>query len=167
MKKLYIQTYGCQMNQYDSERIAHAMARIDYTLTDQPAAADLILLNTCSVRDAAEQKAIGKAGYLQQRKKKQHEQQASVQVEQSGEPNIRYEREEPRVQVNQAEGEPRARHQVSGISTASTPKLPVSSSSRTPELKTSSRGSNARWRSETTLGSGRRFATRVTSRRRI
>ena len=62
MKKLYIQTYGCQMNQYDSERIAHAMARIDYTLTDQPAAADLILLNTCSVRDKAEQKVYSALG---------------------------------------------------------------------------------------------------------
>lgn len=36
MKKMYIQTYGCQMNQYDSERIAQVMGRANYTLTDEP-----------------------------------------------------------------------------------------------------------------------------------
>jgi tRNA-2-methylthio-N6-dimethylallyladenosine synthase len=62
MKKLYIQTYGCQMNQYDSERIAQVMARANYRLTDEPANADLILLNTCSVRDKAEQKVYSALG---------------------------------------------------------------------------------------------------------
>ena len=62
MKKLYIQTYGCQMNQYDSERIAQVMARANYTLTDEPKNADLILLNTCSVRDKAEQKVYSALG---------------------------------------------------------------------------------------------------------
>ena len=62
MKKLYIQTYGCQMNQYDSERIAQVMGRADYTLTREPSDADLILLNTCSVRDKAEQKVYSALG---------------------------------------------------------------------------------------------------------
>jgi tRNA-2-methylthio-N6-dimethylallyladenosine synthase len=62
MKKLYIQTYGCQMNQYDSERIVQVMARANYTLTQEPANADLILLNTCSVRDKAEQKVYSALG---------------------------------------------------------------------------------------------------------
>jgi tRNA-2-methylthio-N6-dimethylallyladenosine synthase len=62
MKKLFIQTYGCQMNQYDSERIAQVMGRANYTLTDEPANADLILLNTCSVRDKAEQKVYSALG---------------------------------------------------------------------------------------------------------
>jgi tRNA-2-methylthio-N6-dimethylallyladenosine synthase len=62
MKKLYIQTYGCQMNQYDSERIAQVMGRANYTLTDEPKNADLILLNTCSVRDKAEQKVYSALG---------------------------------------------------------------------------------------------------------
>jgi tRNA-2-methylthio-N6-dimethylallyladenosine synthase len=62
MKKLYIQTYGCQMNQYDSERIAQVMGRANYTLTEKPANADLILLNTCSVRDKAEQKVYSALG---------------------------------------------------------------------------------------------------------
>jgi tRNA-2-methylthio-N6-dimethylallyladenosine synthase len=61
-KKLYIQTYGCQMNQYDSERIAQVMARRDYVQTDRIDAADLILLNTCSVRDKAEQKVYSALG---------------------------------------------------------------------------------------------------------
>jgi tRNA-2-methylthio-N6-dimethylallyladenosine synthase len=62
MKKLYLQTYGCQMNQYDSERIAQVMGRANYTLTEEPANADLILLNTCSVRDKAEQKVYSALG---------------------------------------------------------------------------------------------------------
>ena len=61
-KKLYIQTYGCQMNQYDSERIAQVMSRNGYVQTDRIDAADLILLNTCSVRDKAEQKVYSALG---------------------------------------------------------------------------------------------------------
>ena len=62
MKKLFIQTFGCQMNQYDSERIARVMSRMDYVPTDQAEAADLILLNTCSVRNKAEQKVYSALG---------------------------------------------------------------------------------------------------------
>ncbi len=61
-KKLYIQTHGCQMNQYDSERIARVMARHGYDRTDRIDAADLLLLNTCSVRDKAEQKVYSALG---------------------------------------------------------------------------------------------------------
>jgi len=46
MKRLYIQTYGCQMNQYDSERIARVLGRVDYVPTESIENADLILLNT-------------------------------------------------------------------------------------------------------------------------
>jgi len=62
MKKLFIQTYGCQMNQYDSERIAQVMRRADYVQTDCMDGADLILFNTCSVRDKAEQKVYSALG---------------------------------------------------------------------------------------------------------
>jgi tRNA-2-methylthio-N6-dimethylallyladenosine synthase len=62
MKKLYLQTYGCQMNQYDSERIAQVMSRMDYERTDCLESADLVLLNTCSVRDKAEQKVYSALG---------------------------------------------------------------------------------------------------------
>ena len=61
-KKLYIQTYGCQMNQYDSERIAQVMSRVGYLQTDRIDAADLILLNSCSVRNKAEQKVYSALG---------------------------------------------------------------------------------------------------------
>ena len=62
MKKLYLQTYGCQMNQYDSERVAQVLGRMDYERTEQIDTADLILLNTCSVRDKAEQKVYSALG---------------------------------------------------------------------------------------------------------
>ncbi|HEY7320057.1 MAG TPA: tRNA (N6-isopentenyl adenosine(37)-C2)-methylthiotransferase MiaB [Candidatus Binatia bacterium] len=62
MKKLYLQTYGCQMNQYDSERIAQLMSAAGYDTTDRLETADLVLLNTCSVRDRAEQKVYSALG---------------------------------------------------------------------------------------------------------
>ncbi len=60
MPSVYIKTYGCQMNERDSEAVAAQLVAKGYTLAASEAAADVILLNTCSVRDAAEQKAIGK-----------------------------------------------------------------------------------------------------------
>jgi tRNA-2-methylthio-N6-dimethylallyladenosine synthase len=70
MKKLYIQTYGCQMNQYDSERIARVLGRFDYIPTERIESADLILLNTCSVRDKAEQKVYSALGSWKELKDK-------------------------------------------------------------------------------------------------
>jgi len=69
MKKLYLQTYGCQMNQYDSERIAQIMGRMDYESTDRIETADLVILNTCSVRDRAEQKVYSALGRWKELKK--------------------------------------------------------------------------------------------------
>src|SRR5260221_11751211 len=60
MPSVYIKTYGCQMNERDSEAVAAQLVAKGDTLASSEAAADVILLNTCSVRDAAEQKAIGK-----------------------------------------------------------------------------------------------------------
>ena len=62
MNKLFIHTYGCQMNQYDSERIAQVMGRGGYVQTDCIGDADLILLNTCSVREKSEQKVYSVLG---------------------------------------------------------------------------------------------------------
>jgi len=70
MKRLYIQTYGCQMNQYDSERIARLMGREGYAPTERAEGADLILLNTCSVRDKAEQKVYSMLGRWRELKEK-------------------------------------------------------------------------------------------------
>src|SRR5438093_13488328 len=56
----YIKTYGCQMNERDSEAVAAQLVAKGYTLASSEATADVILLNTCSVRDLAEQKALRK-----------------------------------------------------------------------------------------------------------
>jgi tRNA-2-methylthio-N6-dimethylallyladenosine synthase len=60
MPSVYIKTYGCQMNERDSEAVAAQLVAKGYSLASSEAIADVILLNTCSVRDMAEQKAIGK-----------------------------------------------------------------------------------------------------------
>ena len=60
MKKVYIKTYGCQMNERDSEAVAAMLHARGYAIIPSERDADVILLNTCSVRDLAEQKAIGK-----------------------------------------------------------------------------------------------------------
>ncbi|NTW99512.1 MAG: tRNA (N6-isopentenyl adenosine(37)-C2)-methylthiotransferase MiaB, partial [Geobacteraceae bacterium] len=55
-KLLYIETYGCQMNVNDSERIITMLADLGYAPTNDPSSSDMILLNTCSVRGGAEEK---------------------------------------------------------------------------------------------------------------
>ena len=64
MPKVFLKTYGCQMNERDSEQVSRDLVARGYDLTDSEADADVVLLNTCSVRDMAEQKAIGKMGML-------------------------------------------------------------------------------------------------------
>ncbi len=64
MPSVHIKTYGCQMNERDSDQVAKMLGERGYRMTDSEADADVILLNTCSVRDMAEQKAIGKMGML-------------------------------------------------------------------------------------------------------
>ena len=61
-KKLYIKTYGCQMNVYDSERMAEAMGGQGYVQTDRPDDADMILLNTCHIREKAAEKVYSELG---------------------------------------------------------------------------------------------------------
>lgn len=73
MPKVFIKTYGCQMNERDSEQVARMFSEGGYTVTPDEFDADAILVNTCSVRDQAEQKALGKMGsMLQHRKRKPH-----------------------------------------------------------------------------------------------
>src|SRR5438876_9551548 len=60
MPSVFIKTYGCQMNERDSEAVAAQLVAKGYHLARSEASADVILLNTCSVRDAAEQKAVNK-----------------------------------------------------------------------------------------------------------
>ena len=72
-KKLFIETYGCQMNVADSEVVASIMQMSGYSLTDRLTDADAIFVNTCSVRDNAEQRVLNRIAYFQAlRKKKPH-----------------------------------------------------------------------------------------------
>ena len=64
MPKFFIKTYGCQMNERDSEQVAHSLIARGYERVAHETEADVVLLNTCSVRDMADQKALGKMGML-------------------------------------------------------------------------------------------------------
>ena len=63
-KKLHIKTFGCQMNEYDSERMAEALAGFGYTATEDAAEADLVILNTCHIREKAAEKVYSELGRL-------------------------------------------------------------------------------------------------------
>lgn len=69
-KKLFIETYGCQMNVADSEVVASVMQMAGYEMTEEIQEADAIFVNTCSVRDNAEQKVLGRLQYFQSLKRK-------------------------------------------------------------------------------------------------
>lgn len=70
MKKVYLETHGCQMNVHDSEKALFALAEMGYERTDSPAEAELVLLNTCMVREKPEQKVFKRIAALK------HERQA-------------------------------------------------------------------------------------------
>ena len=71
MKKLYIKTFGCQMNEYDSDKMADILhADEGMTITDTPEDADVVLLNTCSIREKAEDKVFSDLGRLRELKKR-------------------------------------------------------------------------------------------------
>src|ERR1700751_4911190 len=73
MPKFFIKTYGCQMNERDSEQVAHSLIARGYERVASEREADVVLLNTCSVRDMADQKALGKMGMLGQLAKQRPE----------------------------------------------------------------------------------------------
>src|SRR3954467_937320 len=64
MKKLFIKTYGCQMNVYDSARIADSLAPLGYVASDSPDGADMVILNTCHIREKAAEKVFSELGRL-------------------------------------------------------------------------------------------------------
>ncbi|MEN3943540.1 tRNA (N6-isopentenyl adenosine(37)-C2)-methylthiotransferase MiaB [Prosthecobacter sp. SYSU 5D2] len=68
MPRVHIKTYGCQMNERDTEQVSQMFVERGYTMTATDADADVVLINTCSVRDQAEQKAIGKMGMVRRRR---------------------------------------------------------------------------------------------------
>jgi tRNA-2-methylthio-N6-dimethylallyladenosine synthase len=65
-KRLFIKTYGCQMNVYDSERMADVLAPLGYAMTDTPQGADLVVLNTCHIREKATEKVYSELGKLKE-----------------------------------------------------------------------------------------------------
>ncbi len=69
MPRVYIETYGCQMNVSDSELMFGVLGREGYVRTDDPAEADVMLVNTCAVRDHAEQRVLGRMGELKRHKR--------------------------------------------------------------------------------------------------
>jgi len=66
MKKLLIKTYGCQMNVYDSARMADVLAPLGYGPTEDPADADMVILNTCHIRERASEKVFSELGRLRE-----------------------------------------------------------------------------------------------------
>lgn len=71
-RKAYIKTYGCQMNVYDSERMADVLAGLNFSQTSDPADADLVILNTCHIRERAAEKLFSEAGKLREIKLARH-----------------------------------------------------------------------------------------------
>jgi len=69
-KKVFIKTYGCQMNVYDSERMADVLSPIGYAPVDAPDEADLVILNTCHIREKAAEKVYSELGRIRQHKEK-------------------------------------------------------------------------------------------------
>jgi tRNA-2-methylthio-N6-dimethylallyladenosine synthase len=67
-KRLYIKTYGCQMNVYDSERMADVLRPLGYELTDRAQGADLVVLNTCHIREKATEKVYSELGQIKRLK---------------------------------------------------------------------------------------------------
>ena len=67
-KRLFIKTYGCQMNVYDSERMADVLAPLGYGMTDSPEGADLVVLNTCHIREKATEKVYSELGQIKRMK---------------------------------------------------------------------------------------------------
>jgi len=68
MKKLFVKTYGCQMNAYDSAKMADLLAPLGYAATDVPEGADMVILNTCHIRERAAEKVYSELGRLKQMK---------------------------------------------------------------------------------------------------
>ena len=69
-KKLFIKTYGCQMNVYDSGRMADVLAPLGYAPADTPDDADMVILNTCHIREKAAEKVFSELGRIRQHKRK-------------------------------------------------------------------------------------------------
>jgi tRNA-2-methylthio-N6-dimethylallyladenosine synthase len=83
-KRLYIKTYGCQMNVYDSERMADVLSPLGYGLTDTPEGADLVVLNTCHIREKATEKVYSELGQIKRLKRAREADGASMTIAVAG-----------------------------------------------------------------------------------
>jgi tRNA-2-methylthio-N6-dimethylallyladenosine synthase len=80
LKRLYIETYGCQMNVYDSERMRDVLAPLGYAPIDRPDNADLVVLNTCHIREKATEKVYSEIGRLRAHKERRAEEGGAMQI---------------------------------------------------------------------------------------
>ncbi|HEX5377126.1 MAG TPA: tRNA (N6-isopentenyl adenosine(37)-C2)-methylthiotransferase MiaB [Phenylobacterium sp.] len=83
-KRLYIKTYGCQMNVYDSERMADVLAPLGYGVTSTPEDADLVVLNTCHIREKATEKVYSELGQIKLMKQARAEAGAKMTIAVAG-----------------------------------------------------------------------------------
>ena len=83
-KRLFIKTYGCQMNVYDSERMADVLAPLGYGVTDSPEDADLVVLNTCHIREKATEKVYSELGQIKLMKQARAEAGAKMTIAVAG-----------------------------------------------------------------------------------
>jgi tRNA-2-methylthio-N6-dimethylallyladenosine synthase len=83
-KRLYIKTFGCQMNVYDSERMADVLRPLGYGLAEAPEDADLVVLNTCHIREKAAEKVYSELGKLRRMKHARAQAGASMQIAVAG-----------------------------------------------------------------------------------
>ena len=79
-RKVYVKSYGCQMNVYDSNRMADTLAREGFVETAEPEGADLVILNTCHIREKAAEKVYSELGRLRQLKAERAEAEAAVRA---------------------------------------------------------------------------------------
>ena len=84
MKKLFIKTYGCQMNVYDSARMADLLAPLGYAPSDAPDDADMVILNTCHIREKAAEKVYSELGRLKLLKQQRAERGAAMVIAVAG-----------------------------------------------------------------------------------
>ena len=84
LKRLYIKTYGCQMNVYDSERMADVLAPLGYGVTDSPEGADLVVLNTCHIREKATEKVYSELGQIKRLKEARRAEGAAMTIAVAG-----------------------------------------------------------------------------------
>lgn len=84
MKKLYVKTYGCQMNVYDSQKMIDILKPLGFEISEDPAEADMAILNTCHIREKAEQKVYSDLGRLRQHQTKRQQEQKDLVIAVTG-----------------------------------------------------------------------------------